>query len=113
MARTRTSDPGRVSALHYAATQWQRHAKRLVYAYLLLLGLRVGGMGTGTVHAQDRQSTAVPCAACQVLSLRPEQVVELLPDRLSSARVLVRVPAGAAAGEWSPALGELRRLGAI
>src|SRR5437879_5592128 len=124
MARTRNSDPGRVDALHYAATQWQRHAKRLVYAYSFLVGLGAGGwgMGLGTAYAHDRllsavpaharsvmarprrsqsevgAKAAVPCVACQVISLQPQQVV-LLPDRLSGARMLVRVRPGAAVGE--------------
>ena len=77
MARTRNSDPGRANALHYAATQWQRHAKRLVYAYLGL-GAWGWGVGLGTVYAQVREPA--PCVACQVLSLSPAQI-PLLPDR--------------------------------
>src|SRR4051812_8384412 len=44
MARTRNFDPGRDRALHYASTRWQRHAKRLVYAYLIVASLP-GGRG--------------------------------------------------------------------
>src|SRR3954471_9079006 len=53
MARTRNFDPGRDRALHYASTRWQRHAKRLVYAYLIVASLPVGlgavGQGQGSV----------------------------------------------------------------
>src|SRR5258708_6223582 len=103
MARTRNSDPGRAPALHYAATPGQRHAKRIVYAYLALAGLgaAVWSTGLGTACAQDRAlgaevlaKAAVPCVACQTLSLEPNQV-SVLPDRLSGARVLVRVLRGA------------------
>jgi len=63
------------------------------------------------VSAQDRsRASDVPCVACQALSLLPQQV-GVLPDRLSGARVLVRVPPGTATREWSPALQELRRRG--
>src|SRR5712664_1518050 len=114
MARTRNSDPGRERALHYAATPRQRHAKRLVYAYLLLFGLGAGGIGPGPVLAQDRgpgtegsAKAAVPCVACQTLSLEPSQV-SVLPDRLAGTRVLVRVPPGSGAAVWTPVLQEVR-----
>src|SRR5450759_361458 len=45
MARTRKSDPGRVEALHYAATLWQRHTKPLVYAGWSLVGQGASGLG--------------------------------------------------------------------
>jgi hypothetical protein len=107
MARTRTSDPGRVEALHYAATPGQRHAKRLVYAYLWLIGLRAVGLEAAS---QVRLPDASPCVACQAFSLTPTQVPEL-PDRLAGTRVLLRLAPGATAAEWSPALQELRRRG--
>jgi hypothetical protein len=122
MARTRKSDPGRVEALHYAATPRQRHAKPLVYAYLLL-GLAGGllGWAPGPVQAQgnDRPvvlgaealAEAVPCVTCQSLSVTAVQI-PLLPERLAGARVFIRVAPGAAAAEWSPALEDLRRRGA-
>src|SRR5205085_645515 len=83
MARTRNSDPGRVSALHYATTPRQRHAKPLVYAYLLLpwLGAWCGGGGLGTLYAQEQ----VPCVACQVLSILPQQA-DLVPETRISRR---------------------------
>src|SRR5258708_8753340 len=83
MAGTRNSDPGRARALHYAATPRQRHAKRLVYAYLLLVGLGAGGsgIGPGPALAQDRglgaeqsAKAAVPSVACQTLPLQPNPV---------------------------------------
>ena len=111
MARTRKSDPGRVEALHYAATPRQRHAKPLVYAYLLL-GLVAGAWAWpgGVVNAQEQE--VPPCVACQTLSVLPGQV-PALPDRLAGARVFVRVAPGAAAADWSPALDELKRRGAL
>jgi hypothetical protein len=98
-------------ALHYAATPRQRHAKRLVYAYLLLLGLGAGGWGTG-LGAQERNSPEVPCAACQALSVTPTQAASL-PDRLSGTRVLLRVAPGRPAGAWSSAVEDLRRRGGV
>src|SRR5687767_3941001 len=113
MARTRTSDPGRVPAPHYAATDGQRHAKPRLYAYLATaaawarLGLTIVGLwgfSPGMAQAQGN----VPCAACQVLSLAPDQAA-LMPDRLDSARVLVRVAPGSDA--WVAALRLLRERG--
>src|SRR6266511_218050 len=105
MARTRNSDPGRVTALHYAATPRQRHAKRLVYAYFCALWL-----GAGIAQAQERNGPGVPCVACQTLSVAPSQVASF-PDRLSGARVLLRIGPGANVADWSSPLQELRRRG--
>ena len=120
MARTRKSDPGRDQPLHYAATPGQRHAKRQVYASLTALALSaaVGVIGTATAFAQDlpagtgvRGTAAVPCVACQALSLSPAQE-SWLPDALAGARVLLRIPAGTAATGWADSLESLRRRGA-
>lgn len=112
MARTRTSDPGRVETLHYAATPRQRHAKRLVYAYFTALGLGAGGwgIGLGTAGAQERSLDAVPCVACQVLSLVPGQVAAL-PASLHATRVLIRIAPGAPASSWTESLAALRARG--
>ena len=114
MARTRNSDPGREVALHYAATPRQRHAKRRVYAYFLLMGLGAGysGLGLGAAAAQDRPPGAAPCVACQSLSILPPQAGSL-PDRLPGTRVLLRVAPATAAGEWPAALEALRRREAV
>src|SRR6185436_18096170 len=90
MARTRKSDPGRVGALHYAATPRQRHAKPLVYAYLLLGLLAALHWGESGVQAQGVDGSQVPCAACQSLSLTAAEIPSL-PERLAGARVFVRV----------------------
>jgi hypothetical protein len=111
MARTRTSDPGRVAALHYAATPRQRHAKRLVYASFLLAGLVAGGWGT-RLGAQEPNSPGVPCVACQALSVASDDVSQL-PDRLSGTRMLLRVAPGMPAGEGTSAIEALRRRGAV
>src|SRR5829696_5296649 len=116
MARTRKSDPGRKQPLHYAATTGQRHAKRQVYASLTTLALAgaVWALAPAAALAQERtgpQAAAVPCAACQTLSVTPGQVLAL-PDAMGGTRVMVRVPAGSRAEEWSAALADLRRRGA-
>ena len=120
MARTRKSDPGRDQPLHYAATPGQRHAKRQVYASLTALALSaaVGVIGTASAFAQDlpdgtgvRGTAAVPCVACQGLSLSPAQT-SWLPDALAGARILLRIPAGTAASGWADSLESLRRRGA-
>jgi hypothetical protein len=112
MARTRKSDPGRVESLHYAATPRRRHAKPLVYAYLLLgLAATIPG-GVVGVQAQGVDGAeAAPCVACQSISLTATQIPSL-PERLAGTRVFVRLAPGAAAAEWLPALQELRRRGA-
>ena len=51
----------------------------------------------------------VPCAACQVLSLAPDQVA-LMPGRLDAARLVVRVAPGSA--DWTAPLRALRERGA-
>src|SRR4029450_5918256 len=94
VARTRTSDPGRVEALHYAAAPRQRHAKRLVYVYFAILGLSVAGPGGGRAGAAGREfarpaqaPASVPCLECQSFSLGPDQV-SALPDQLAATKVL-------------------------
>src|SRR3954470_22023197 len=112
MARTRNLDPGRDHALHYAFTRWRRHAKRLVYAYWLLVGLDAicpgAGFAARLAYAQPSDQAAVPCAACQVLSVTPGQVTDL-PARLDGVRIVVRVQPGAA--DWR-AIDALRARGA-
>ena len=112
MARTRNLDPGRVPALHYAFTRWRRHAKRLVYAYFVLVGLSPEPIlaAPGATSPAARQ-TGVPCAACQILSLTPGQEADL-PVRLEGARLLLRLNAGAPEAEWAGALARLRARGA-
>lgn len=116
MARTRTSDPGRVEALHYAATPRQRHAKRLVYVYFAILGLGVAGRDSGLAWA-DGQTAApgqegAPCAACQSFSLTPTQL-SALPEQLAGTRVLVRLAPGTNASDWTGAFLEIRRRGGM
>lgn len=114
MARTRKSDPGRVYALHYAATVWQRHAKRLVYAQSVrtCLGMALWiGLSASAAVAQGTGAAPVPCVACQALSVAPGQLATL-PDRLPGARVLVRIAPGADPAAWTAALTDLQRRGA-
>lgn len=70
----------------------------------MIVGLWAGCLGTGL--AQD--SAAVPCAACQVLSLSADQAA-LMPARLDAARVAVRVTPGS--DDWSVPLRTLRERG--
>jgi hypothetical protein len=119
MARTRTSDPGRVEALHYAATPRRRHAKRLVYVYFAFLVLSAADRAGGLAWAEARGSQtpaqgrdAAPCAACQFLSLAPDQI-PALPDQLAGTRVLLRLSPGTSAPEWAAALLEIRRRGGV
>src|SRR3954467_10052610 len=108
MARTRNFDPGRDRALHYASTRWQRHAKRLVYAYLIVASLPVGlaaaGQGQGRGASlplgqgaekigQRTDSEGTPCVACQALSITPAQIA-VLPRALNGALVVIRVAPG-------------------
>src|SRR5436190_13300642 len=113
MARTRKSDPGRAQALHYAAAQKQRHAKRLVYACLGMLWVSqpsawASGPG-GQAGASRQRPEAVPCVTCQVLSLSPDQVGPL-PEALGGLRVALRVSPDAGPGE---ALQRVGRAGAV
>jgi hypothetical protein len=119
MARTRTSDPGRVEALHYAATPRQRHAKRLVYVYFAILVLWPPGRANGLAWAEARESQAptqgrdaAPCAPCQSFSLTPEQI-SALPDQLAGTRVLLRLAPGTSAAGWAAAFLEIRRRGGV
>ena len=114
MARPRKSDPGRVYALHYAATVWQRHAKRLVYAQSMRSCLGVAlwiGLWASAVVAQETGAALVPCVACQALSVSPPQAA-WLPEALAGTRILLRVAPGSAATLWSGPLESLRRRGA-
>src|SRR3954469_25246357 len=124
MARTRNFDPGRDRALHYASTRWQRHAKRLVYAYLCVASLPVGlgavaalPVGQGRVASlpvghgaenigQRTDSEGAPCVACQALSITPAQIA-VLPRALNGALVVVRVAPGTPPSAWSGALTEI------
>jgi hypothetical protein len=113
MARTRNSDPGRVEALRYAATPRQRHAKPIAYTYLLVgFAAAAWVWAVGRAEAQERPAADVPCVACQALSLSPEQRSSL-PERLSGARVLVRLAAGGRPTDWLPVLQDLVRRGAV
>src|SRR3954470_2730983 len=66
MARTRNFGPGRDRALHYASTRWQRHAKRLVYAYLIVASLPVG---LGAVGQRQGSVASLPVGQGRVASL--------------------------------------------
>src|SRR5438045_3916777 len=118
MARTRTSDPGTGSALHYAAASRQRHAKRLVYAgcRLLVLALpMIHVVGPTAAAAQQSvpqtpRESAAPCAACQVLSISPDQMT-LIPASLNGLGVLVRLTPAEARGSWKDVLQTIRRRG--
>jgi hypothetical protein len=70
----------------------------------MIVGLWAGRLETGL--AQD--AGAVPCAACQVLSLSADQVA-LMPARLDAARLVVRVTP--ASDAWSAPLQMLRERG--
>src|SRR4029450_13086979 len=119
VARTRTSDPGRVEALHYAAAPRQRHAKRLVYVYFAILGLAVAGPGGGPAWAEGRGSArpaqgpgSVPCLACQSFSMGPDQGAAL-PDQLAAQKGLARLAPGTSGAAWTGALAEIRRRGGL
>ena len=101
MARTRKSDPGRVGALHYAATPRQRHAKPLVYAYLLFGLIAALHWGASGVQAQGVDGSQVPCAACQSISLTAAEIPSL-PERLAGTRVFVRVAPKVDRTEFAP-----------
>ena len=107
MARTRNFDPGRAAALRYASTQWNRHAKRLVYAYLC--AWVTGGQGLPVSRAAA-QEPAVPCVSCQALSIAPEQIA-ILPAAVNGTSVLIRIAPAAPAGSWADPLAEVRRIG--
>jgi hypothetical protein len=72
------------------------------------LAIIVGLCGWGPTPAQA-QGGEVPCAACQVLSITPDQVA-VMPARLDAARIVVRVAPGS--GAWAAALRALRQRGA-
>src|SRR4051794_40248719 len=108
MARTRNLNPGRVSTLHYAFTVRKRHAKRLVYAYLLLLGLPVAARAGEQAAGPD--SSAVPCVACLALSVGAEQA-GILPSDLNGLRVLVRVEPRTPLPAVRPLLDDIARRG--
>jgi hypothetical protein len=109
MARTRNLDPGRVAALHYAFTRLRRHAKRQVYAFLLVVGLATVPVSVVGQTAAGGQGAAAPCGACQVLSLTPAQARDL-PARLDGGRIVIRVTPGATG--WQEGLALLRTRGA-
>src|SRR4051812_35655270 len=110
MARTRTLQPARARALHYAAIRKQRHAKPVVYAcshFLVRVALLVCATAPGAM-AQPRASA--PCLACQAFSAEPQQI-GLLPARLQGTRVLVRVAPAAAPETVAAAIAEIARRG--
>lgn len=121
MARTRNLDPGRDRALHYASTARRRHAKRLVYAYLLIVGLASWGRGlpvalagpaVKTSHHGEPQTgaQAVPCVACVALSATIEQA-SAFPGGLNGQRVLIRVAPGTPAIAWTTTVAQLKARG--
>src|SRR3982751_1672786 len=69
MARTRNFDPGRDRALHYASTRWQRHAKRLVYAYLFVASLPVGLGAVASLPIGQGRVAPLPIGQGRVASL--------------------------------------------
>jgi hypothetical protein len=80
----------------------------------MIVGLSVWSLDGA--HAQQAPAAgaealaqAVPCAACHVLSLTPEQIA-VMPERLDAARMVVRVTAGT--NDWVAALASLRARGA-
>src|SRR4051794_31012061 len=104
MASTRTSDH----------TFMPRHAKRLVYAYLLaVIGSPLATAGrAGLEAAQPAPApTPVPCVECQILSLAPSQI-DPLPASLHGLRVAVQLDPARAA-DARGAVEALRRRGAI
>src|SRR5262245_52205771 len=121
MARTRTSDPVRAPALHYAVTERRYHAKPLVYpwptandckarsprgalaafALILVTAVRAGAQPV----AHD-----VPCVECQALSALPAQI-EPIPAGLQGTRVLVRTSPGAWSADVDRAVERIRRAG--
>ena len=106
MARTRNFDPGRAAALHYAS-QWHRHAKRLVYAYLC--AWVTAGQGLPAAFAAG-QEPPVPCVSCQALSIAPEQIA-ILPGILNGTSVLIRIAPEMPSARWADALAEVKRIG--
>src|SRR3954467_11267464 len=91
MARTRNFDPGRDRALHYASTRGQRHAKRLVYAYLIVASLPVGlgaaGQGQGSVASRpggEGSVASLPVGQGRVASLPVGQGAEKIGQRTDS-----------------------------
>src|SRR5262245_53326109 len=121
MARTRTSDPVRAPALHYAVTERRYHAKPLVYpwptandckarsprgalaafALILVTAVRAGAQPV----AHD-----VPCVECQALSALPAQI-EPIPAGLQGRRVLVGTSPGAGSADVDGAVERIRRAG--
>jgi hypothetical protein len=73
------------------------------------VGLASPDVGQRSAVTDVGQRTGVPCGACQVLSLTPDQV-GLAPATLPETRVAVRVRPGDEG--WAAALGVLRQRGA-
>src|SRR5262245_17716216 len=116
MARTRTSDPVRAPALHYAATERRYHAKPLVYPRRSAndctggkawVALAVFALVFSTVVPAAAQP-AVPCVECQALSALPAQL-EPMPTGLQGTRVLVRTAAGDPGSAVAAAVERIRR----
>src|SRR3982751_838241 len=100
MARTRTSDP--VPVDHESTALAERtHAKRPLYAGLRW-ALAAAALMPANAAAQPA-SPSVPCAQCVRFSVSAAEALTL-PPRLDGLGVVLRVPAGAEAAEWAPAL---------
>jgi hypothetical protein len=75
------------------------------------LAILFGTFLAARAGAQGPDATGVPCVACQVLSVTPEQAA-MLPEHLGGTRILVRIAPSAPAAVWTSALTDLRRRGA-
>src|SRR5688572_23678393 len=142
MARTRNFDPGRIRTLHYASTPGRRHAKRLVYASCVTLGLTLAcqegtlaslavGQGAGGLaslavgqRAGGLASLAVGQGAERPVGQRTGavpcatcQVLSLTPDQIPLAPealpgTRLAVRVQPGDGRWPAALQVLRQRGA-
>src|SRR6476660_5859931 len=89
------------SAIPWSPSALARVAVSLSCAVLLMRSVSAAGQDPA-----DR-SSAVPCAACTVVSLTPSQAARA-PANLAGSRVLLRIAAGEGASAWTAALADLR-----